>query len=69
MVKELNDIIEEIYDTFSEEKTKDEIIEITQMRYGSLYDDYNNDDHEFNNFSSMDQVPASERLMTRVLCS
>jgi hypothetical protein len=29
MVKELNDIIEEIYDTFSEEKTKDEIIEIT----------------------------------------
>jgi hypothetical protein len=29
MVKELNDIIEEIYDTFSEEKTNDEIIEIT----------------------------------------
>ena len=69
MVKELKDIIEEIYDTFSEEKTKDEIIEITRMRYGSLYDDYNNDDHEFNHFTRDDQVPDSERLMTRALCA
>ena len=59
MVKELKDIITEIYDTFSEEKTRDEIIEITRKRYGSLYDDYNNDDHEFNNFANEDQIPET----------
>lgn len=69
MVKELKDIIEEIYNRFSEEKTQDEIVEITRMRYGSLYDDYNNDDHGVNNFSREDQIPASERLMTRALCT
>lgn len=69
MVKELKDIITEIYDTFSEEKTKEEIIEITRMRYGSIYDDYNNDDSDLNFFLREDQVPDSERLMTRALCA
>ena len=62
MVKELQDLIDELFYTYSEEKTKDEIIKITQKKYGSLFD-------ENSTFITEDQIPASERVMTRALCA